>query len=111
MSRRTLATIAAVGLGVLAIAIAVSLVVSFTLTPMMSARWLRREDLSHEASTREHGIYARIEGIYLAMLDWSMHHRWVIVTAMPSGTIESNAMTIAVTMTQRCAIDQSSIER
>jgi multidrug efflux pump subunit AcrB len=66
----------------MAIAIAVSLVVSFTLTPMMSARWLRPEDLSHEASTREHGFYAKIEGVYLAMLDWSMHHRWVIVTAM-----------------------------
>src|SRR4051812_17451688 len=66
----------------MAIAIAVSLLVSFTLTPMMSARWLRREDLSHEASTREHGFYAKIEGVYLAMLDWSMRHRWVIVTAM-----------------------------
>src|SRR5947199_7010832 len=66
----------------MAIAIAVSLLVSFTLTPMMSARWLRREDLSHEASTREHGFYAKIEGVYLAMLDWSMNHRWVIVTAM-----------------------------
>jgi multidrug efflux pump subunit AcrB len=66
----------------MAIAIAVSLVVSFTLTPMMSARWLRREDLSHEASTREHGFYAKIEGVYLSMLDWSMHHRWVIVMAM-----------------------------
>jgi len=54
----------------MAIAIAVSLLVSFTLTPMMSARWLRREDLSHEASTREHGFYAKIEGVYLAMLDW-----------------------------------------
>jgi multidrug efflux pump subunit AcrB len=66
----------------MAIAIAVSLLVSFTLTPMMSARWLRREDLSHEASTREHGFYAKIEGVYMGMLDWSMHHRWVIVLAM-----------------------------
>ena len=66
----------------MAIAIAVSLLVSFTLTPMMSARWLRREDLSHEASTREHGLYAKVEGVYLTMLDWSMAHRWVIVLAM-----------------------------
>src|SRR5438067_5539797 len=66
----------------MAIAIAVSLLVSFTLTPMMAARWLRREDLSQEASTREHGFYAKIEGVYLVMLDWSMRHRWVIVLAM-----------------------------
>ena len=63
----------------MAIAIAVSLLVSFTLTPMMSSRWLRREDLHHGTSTREHGIYGIIEATYLKMLDWSMAHRWVIV--------------------------------
>jgi len=66
----------------MAIAIAVSLLVSFTLTPMMSSRWLRREDLHHETGSREHGAYGMIEGTYLKMLDWSMHHRWVIVIAM-----------------------------
>ncbi|HEX3111076.1 MAG TPA: efflux RND transporter permease subunit, partial [Thermoanaerobaculia bacterium] len=66
----------------MAIAIAISLLVSFTLTPMMSARWLRPEDLHHETSTREHGIYGVIESTYLRMLDWSMRHRWVIVVSM-----------------------------
>jgi len=66
----------------MAIAIAVSLLVSFTLTPTMASRWLRREDLHHGKSTREHGVYAVIESTYLRMLDWSMHHRWVIVTSM-----------------------------
>jgi HAE1 family hydrophobic/amphiphilic exporter-1 len=66
----------------MAIAIAISLLVSFTLTPMMSARWLRREDLQHESSTREHGAYGAIERFYLRALDWSMAHRWVIVVAM-----------------------------
>jgi len=66
----------------MAIAIAISLLVSFTLTPMMSARWLRPEDLHHETSTREHGIYGAIESTYLRMLDWSMQHRWVIVVSM-----------------------------
>src|SRR5205085_7192475 len=66
----------------MAIAIAISLLVSFTLTPMMSSRWLRREDLQHGTSTREHGVYGLIERTYLRMLDWSMGHRWVIVTAM-----------------------------
>ncbi|MBV9495710.1 MAG: efflux RND transporter permease subunit, partial [Acidobacteria bacterium] len=66
----------------MAIAIAVSLLVSFTLTPMMSARWLRREDLSHETSTREHGMYGGIERVYMRMLDWSMRNRWVVVLLM-----------------------------
>ncbi|MDP9193934.1 MAG: efflux RND transporter permease subunit [Acidobacteriota bacterium] len=70
----------------MAFAIAVSLLVSFTLTPMMAARYLRREDLhpgGHEgAGTRGKGLYAKVEGVYVKMLDWSMAHRWVIVTAM-----------------------------
>jgi multidrug efflux pump subunit AcrB len=66
----------------MAIAIAVSLLVSFTLTPMMSSRWLRPEDLHHGTATREHGMYGMIERTYLRMLDWSMRHRWVIVAAM-----------------------------
>jgi HAE1 family hydrophobic/amphiphilic exporter-1 len=66
----------------MAFAIAVSLLVSFTLTPMMAARYLKRENLSHEGSTRERGFYSVIERAYLAMLDWSMQHRWVIVSLM-----------------------------
>jgi multidrug efflux pump subunit AcrB len=65
----------------MAFAIAVSLLVSFTLTPMMAARYLRREDL-HVEGTRSKGLYALIERGYMAMLGWSMRHRWVIVTLM-----------------------------
>ncbi len=71
----------------MAISIAISLLVSFTLTPMMSARWLRREDLHHETGTREHGMYGLIESTYLRGLDWSMGHRWVIVLAMAGALI------------------------
>jgi HAE1 family hydrophobic/amphiphilic exporter-1 len=69
----------------MAFAIAVSLLVSFTLTPMMAARYLRRSDLKHDedgGGTRSRGLYAAIERVYLAMLDFSMAHRWVIITAM-----------------------------
>jgi hydrophobic/amphiphilic exporter-1 (mainly G- bacteria), HAE1 family len=67
----------------MAFAIAVSLLVSFTLTPMMAARYLKREDLKHEGGgTRERGLYALVERSYMGMLDWSMRHRWVIVLAM-----------------------------
>ncbi|HEX6177654.1 MAG TPA: efflux RND transporter permease subunit, partial [Thermoanaerobaculia bacterium] len=70
----------------MAFAIAVSLLVSFTLTPMMAARYLRREDLHHDADngggTRSKGLYAMIERGYMTMLGWSMRHRWVIVLLM-----------------------------
>jgi len=67
----------------MAFAIAVSLLVSFTLTPMMAARYLKREDVAHEGGgTRERGLYAIVERVYMAMLDWSMRFRWVIVSLM-----------------------------
>src|SRR5882724_339809 len=65
----------------MAFAIAVSLLVSFTLTPMMSSRFLRREEIEADEK-RQHesgGFYGHIESAYLRMLDWSMAHRWAIV--------------------------------
>jgi len=80
----------------MAIAIAVSLLVSFTLTPMMSSRWLRREDLQHGGSSREHGIYGVIERTYLTMLDWSLKHRWVIVICMIAALVSIGPLGMAV---------------
>ncbi|MBL8296126.1 MAG: efflux RND transporter permease subunit [Bryobacterales bacterium] len=61
-----------------AFAIMVSLLVSFTLTPMLCSRFL-----SHDAesqSTKETWLFRILAGPYRAMLHWSMRHRWVIVT-------------------------------
>lgn len=58
------------------VAILVSLVVSFSLTPMMCSRLLRKGDTTH-AGGRE-GLYDRIEGLYMRMLGWSMRHRILI---------------------------------
>jgi len=72
----------------MAFAIAVSLLVSFTLTPMMSSRWMRTSDGTdaaaegEKASTREKGVYARVERGYLRLLDASMAHRWVVVVLL-----------------------------
>ncbi|HYM63007.1 MAG TPA: efflux RND transporter permease subunit [Thermoanaerobaculia bacterium] len=70
----------------MAFAIAVSLLVSFTITPMMSSRWLKPErhdeNGDEKAHSRQSGFYASIESVYLRMLDWSMAHRWVIVVVM-----------------------------
>jgi HAE1 family hydrophobic/amphiphilic exporter-1 len=66
----------------MAFAIVVSLLVAFTLTPMLSSRWLRPKELETDKSSREHGAYAWIEGSYLRLLDWAMAHRWVVVTVM-----------------------------
>ena len=59
-----------------AVAILVSLLVSFTLTPMMSSRLLRKEMLRHgETADSRGGFYARIDGTYTHLLTRAMAHR------------------------------------
>jgi HAE1 family hydrophobic/amphiphilic exporter-1 len=63
------------------VAVLVSLLVSFTLTPMMSARLLRTQDAasgSGEAHSRQ-GFYAWIDRRYERMLRWSMAHRLAVM--------------------------------
>jgi hydrophobic/amphiphilic exporter-1 (mainly G- bacteria), HAE1 family len=64
-----------------AVAILVSLLVSFTLTPMMSARLLRTQDVaSHgtDAAKSRRGFYAFIDRSYTWMLKLAIHHRVVV---------------------------------
>jgi HAE1 family hydrophobic/amphiphilic exporter-1 len=73
-----------------AVAILVSLLVSFTLTPMMSARLFRRETMPEHAASRR-GFYALIDRFYTRSLTWAIEHRApvialaaaVILTAYP----------------------------
>lgn len=59
-----------------AVAVLVSLVVSFTLTPMMSARLFRATDneKGHEAKSRG-GFYQSLEDFYLRALAFALRHR------------------------------------
>jgi hydrophobic/amphiphilic exporter-1 (mainly G- bacteria), HAE1 family len=67
-------------------AIGVSLLVSFTLTPMLSARWLRSKSLA-KSDTKPvlervvDSFYLPIERGYMRILRWVMGHRWVVVLA------------------------------
>ena len=61
-----------------AVSIMVSLLVSFTLTPMLCSRFLRVKSGRH---TKERGAYALIDRAYGAILGWSLRHRWVLVLA------------------------------
>ena len=71
------------------IAIAVSLLVSFTLTPMLSARLIKpskdREDSPDDKpakhDSKQGRFYRPIDRGYTRMLTWSMTHRWVVVLA------------------------------
>jgi HAE1 family hydrophobic/amphiphilic exporter-1 len=59
------------------VAILVSLLVSFTLTPMMSARLLRAEDAggAHGQAKSRRGFYGAIDRIYTRMLSFAMGQR------------------------------------
>jgi len=72
-------------------AIMVSLLVSFTLTPMMCSRLLKVKPMHSgegEAASRR-GFYHWIDTGYMACLRWSMRHRWVILL-LSIGVILSN---------------------
>src|SRR5256884_785199 len=61
----------------MAIAILVSLLVAFTLTPMMSSRFLKLG--SAEKKTHSEGFLHSVEVLYLRMLHWSLAHRRAII--------------------------------
>jgi HAE1 family hydrophobic/amphiphilic exporter-1 len=89
----------------MAFAILVSLLVAFTLTPMLASRWLSRRGNNapalalagngvggngHREHSADHGdkhegplgaFFAGLEGVYAAVVRWSLGHRWVIVLA------------------------------
>lgn len=66
-------------------AIAVSLFVSFTLTPSLAARFLKaKKPGDHSKTFLERVVdvfYRPIERAYVALLDFCMAHRWVVVLA------------------------------
>ncbi|MBN2508330.1 MAG: efflux RND transporter permease subunit [Verrucomicrobia bacterium] len=63
-----------------AVAVLVSLLVSFTLTPMMSARLLHgnHRGRSGRGPKSREGFYRVIDGAYARVLRWSMGHRWLV---------------------------------
>jgi HAE1 family hydrophobic/amphiphilic exporter-1 len=62
-----------------AFAIMVSLLVSFTLTPMLCARFLKPPTESNGESTKDTALFRALARPYQRMLRWSMRHRWAIV--------------------------------
>ncbi len=91
----------------MAFSIMVSLLVSFTLTPMMSARLLRRMKRKSEAVGGQFASEAQsvqktnwlnriLDQSYTAMLRFSLKHRWVIVTLALLVFLSSVPLLIAV---------------
>src|SRR4029450_1736160 len=74
-----------------AVAILFSMLISFTLTPMLCSRFLKRAGADHR-SAKERSLYRLFGRGYGSALSFSLRHRWVIVLA----TIASIAAVVPI---------------
>ena len=63
----------------MAFAILVSMLVSFTLTPMLSSRFLKLADAEKDLKTKHRGFFHWIDGAYARSLQWSLAHPLAIL--------------------------------
>jgi len=62
----------------MAFSIMVSLLVAFTLTPMLCSRFLK--NTKGQRTSRDSWFFSRTEHFYERALEWSLGHRWVIIS-------------------------------
>lgn len=62
-----------------AVAVLISLFISFFLTPMLSSRFLRRKQKETVFDKKFESQYAKVLAWYKKALDWSLAHRWRVV--------------------------------
>src|SRR3989475_19273 len=65
----------------MAFAILVSMLVSFTLTPMLSSRFLKLSDAVADHKTKERGFFHWLDGWYARRVTWSLDHPGIIIGA------------------------------
>ena len=64
----------------IAFAIMVSMLVSFTLTPMLSSRFLKLSDADADRKTKDRGFFHWLDGWYTRRVNWALDHPGVIIT-------------------------------
>jgi HAE1 family hydrophobic/amphiphilic exporter-1 len=63
----------------MAFAILVSMLVSFTLTPMLSSRFLKLSDGAADRKTKEKGFFHWLDGWYTRRVNWALDHSGTII--------------------------------
>jgi HAE1 family hydrophobic/amphiphilic exporter-1 len=63
----------------MAFAVMVSMLVSFTLTPMLSSRFLKLSDAVADHKTKEHGFFHWLDTWYERQVNWALDHSGVII--------------------------------
>src|SRR3954469_15569791 len=63
----------------MAFAIFVSMIVSFTLTPMLSSRWLKISNTHGEPDTKHHRLFNALDRWYTVSVRWTLAHPMAII--------------------------------
>jgi HAE1 family hydrophobic/amphiphilic exporter-1 len=63
----------------MAFAILVSMLVSFTLTPMLSSRFLKLSDATADLKTKEGGFFHWLDAWYTRQVNWALEHPLAII--------------------------------
>lgn len=93
-----------------AFAIMVSLLVSFTLTPMLCSRFLPPASAEAGGHTKDTIVFRAIAVPYRAMLRWSLAHRWAIVALSVLVALSSGPLFMAIGKDFLPVDDQSEFE-
>lgn len=73
----------------IAIATMFSLIVSFTLTPMLASRLLKKTDVQKKEKAEKNGLFSKVLKLYKKTLLWSLNNRWKVLLVSISGIILS----------------------
>ena len=65
----------------MAFAVLVSMLVSFTLTPMLSSRFLKLSDAEADHKTKERGFFHWLDATYTRQVNWALDHPAMIIGA------------------------------
>src|SRR4029079_8299564 len=63
----------------MAFAIMVSMLVSFTLTPMLSSRFLKLSDADADRKTKERGFFHWLDAWYPRRVNWALDYPGIII--------------------------------
>jgi len=63
----------------MAFAVLVSMLVSFTLVPMLSSRFLKLADAEADHRTKEQGFFHWLDTTYTRQVNWALDHSWIII--------------------------------
>ncbi|MCI0363666.1 MAG: efflux RND transporter permease subunit, partial [Phycisphaerales bacterium] len=92
----------------MAVSIMVSMLVSFTLTPMLSSRFLKKLGSGHKS--KETGFYRVIDRAYGRMLEWALAHRAIMVGVFVVVVLSTIPMAMLVGMDFFAFDDQNEFE-